>query len=162
MKNQIEKLRQAALTDINEANDLASLEATELKYFGRKEGQLTLILKQLKDLSETDKKEVGQLANKIKNELETEIATQKKTLSKKQINESLARDVIDTSLPGIKPCAGSLNPNTFVQNELEDIFRSLGFMILDGPELESDYFNFEALNIPEHHPARDIDRKSVV
>lgn len=156
MKTQIEKLRMEALSELEKVDALTALEEVELKYFGRKEGQLNLILKQLKDLSSEEKKEVGQFANDVKQELETVIEQKRAGLERKKIEENLAKEFIDVTLPGKKNERGSLNPNSIVQYELEDIFKSLGFMILDGPELESDYYNFEALNIPENHPARDM------
>ncbi|NQT50283.1 phenylalanine--tRNA ligase subunit alpha [Candidatus Kuenenbacteria bacterium] len=156
MKEKLEQLKDKAISAIKEADSLGLLEKVELQYFGRKGGILNSILKALKDLSGEDKKEIGQLANKIKFDLLNLIEEKRKELSSKKIDQALEKDDIDITMPGKKKELGSLNPNTIVQNELEDIFRSLGFMILDGPELESDYYNFEALNIPEHHPARDM------
>jgi phenylalanyl-tRNA synthetase alpha chain len=155
MKTDIEKLRAEAVLDLEKVVSLESLEEIELKYFSRKDGLLNGILKQLKDLSPVEKKESGQLANKVKQELESIIEKKKFELERKKVEESLAKDFIDVTLPGIRSEKGSLNPMSIVQHELEDVFKSLGFMILDGPELESDCYNFESLNIPEHHPARD-------
>ena len=155
MKTDIEKLRAEAVLDLEKVESLESLEEIELKYFSRKDGLLNGILKQLKDLSPAEKKESGQLANKVKQELEEIIEKKKFELERKKVEESLAKDFIDVTLPGIRSEQGSLNPMSIIQNELEDVFKSLGFMILDGPELESDCYNFESLNIPEHHPARD-------
>ena len=156
MKNNLLQLRETARQEILATKNLAELENVELKYFGRKDGLLNTLLKSLKDLSPEEKKEIGQLANQVKVELEEALATQKTVLEKQEVASTLETDRIDVTLPSIAPVKGSLNPTTLVQNELEDIFKSLGFMVLDGPELESDYYNFEALNIPEHHPARDM------
>ena len=155
MKTDIEKLRAEAVLDLEKVESLESLEEIELKYFSRKDGLLNGILKQLKDLSPAEKKGSGELANKVKQELEEIIEKKKFELERKKVEESLAKDFIDVTLPGIRSEQGSLNPMSIIQNELEDVFKSLGFMILDGPELESDCYNFESLNIPEHHPARD-------
>jgi phenylalanyl-tRNA synthetase alpha chain len=156
MKKQLLQLREDGRLEISKCENLETLENIQIKYFGRKEGLLTVLLKSLKDLSPEDKKEVGQLANQIKIELEEAIAAQQVILKKQEVAEALESDSIDLTLPAIAPKNGSLNPTSIVQYELEDIFKSLGFMVLDGPELESDYYNFEALNIPEHHPARDM------
>ncbi|KKR07515.1 MAG: Phenylalanine-tRNA ligase alpha subunit [Parcubacteria group bacterium GW2011_GWC2_39_14] len=156
MKNNLLQLRETARQEISATKNLTELENIQIKYFGRKDGVLNVLLKSLKDLSPEAKKEVGQLANQVKVELEESLAKQKTILEKEDIASTLEQDRIDVTLPAIAPKKGSLNPTTLVQNELEDIFKSLGFMVLDGPELESDYYNFEALNIPEHHPARDM------
>ena len=156
MKNDLEKLQQQAKDKISKVKDLKQLEKVELEYFSRKDGELNKILKSLKDLSAAEKKKFGPLANQVKTELQELIAQQRQVLSGQKIDKQLETDFLDTSLPGKKTTQGSLNPNSIVQYELEDIFRSLGFMILDGPEVESDYYNFEALNIPANHPARDM------
>lgn len=156
MKKELEKLRKDALGAIKKFKFLDELEKFELEYFGRKEGKLNNILKSLKELSVEVKKEIGQLANDVKIELQKAIEEKKNELQESEINDEIETDKIDVTLPGVKPSFGSLHPNTIVQNELEDLFKSLGFMVLDGPELESDYYNFEALNIPAFHPARDM------
>jgi phenylalanyl-tRNA synthetase alpha chain len=134
---------------------VADLEAVDNQYFGRKDGELNNVLKGLKDLSIEEKKEIGALANQIKEDLTGIIATKKSNLERAAINEKLASEWLDVTLP-TKNDRGHLHPSAQVQYELEDIFKSMGFMIGDGPELESDYYNFEALNIPPHHPARDM------
>ncbi len=124
----------------------------EKKYLGRK-GELAKIMKNLKELATEEKKEIGLLANNVKNELESFFSEQKKTWSDDNVDES---SEVDLTLPGEKTQQGHLHPITKVQQELEDIFISLGFIVEDGPELESEYYNFDALNIPFYHPARDI------
>ena len=156
MKKELEKLHQEALNAIKKLKKSAELEEFELEYFGRKGGKLTHVLKSLKELSDEAKKEIGQLANDIKVELQKVIDEKKGELKEIEIKSEIENEKMDLTLPGEKTLFGSLHPNTIVQNELEDLFRSLGFMILDGPELESDYYNFEALNIPPFHPARDM------
>jgi phenylalanyl-tRNA synthetase alpha chain len=106
----------------------------------------------IKDLSDEARKEAGALANNLKAELQEHFNDVKKTLDNSKDNSSEA----DVTLPGKKTTVGHLHPLTLVQNEIEDLFTSMGFMVLDGPELESDYYNFEALNVPPHHPARDM------
>jgi phenylalanyl-tRNA synthetase alpha chain len=156
MKKELEKLRKDALPVIKKFKTLAELDAFEIEYFGRKDGKLNNILKSLKDLAAEEKKEFGQLANDIKVELQTLLTEKKIELQESETNIEMESEKMDLTLPGEKPTLGSLHPNTIVQNELEDLFRSLGFMILDGPEIESGYYNFEALNVPPFHPARDM------
>jgi len=156
MKKELEKMRREALTAIKKIKFLDELEKFEFEYFGRKEGKLNNILKSLKELSVEIKKEIGQLANDVKIELQKAIEEKKNELQEGEINGEIETDKIDVTLPGVKASIGSLHPNTIAQNELEDLFKSLGFMVLDGPELESDYYNFEALNVPPFHPARDM------
>ena len=150
MKEKIEKLKEEILDGLVKVKGEKVLRDLEIKYLGRK-GELTKILRSLKDLSGKEKKEVGQMANEIKKEIEDKFAEMKKAFSGKE-----KKGQTDITLPGEKIERGHLNPITIVQNELEDLFTSMGFMVLDGPELESDFYNFEAVNIPKNHPARDM------
>jgi len=155
MKDELGKLHKEAEQMIRAAEDLASLEKIEVEFLGRKDGKLNNILKGLKDLSPEEKKAIGQSANELKEKLVSELAEKRRELEQKKIAQEIETDKIDLSLP-VSPKLGSIHPSAQIQYELEDIFSSMGFIILDGPELESDYYNFEALNIPEHHPARDM------
>jgi len=151
MKNKLQEIREEFLKQLAEVKDPNYLHELELKYLSRK-GQLSELMGGLKDLSNDVKREVGELANNIKKELQEKFNEASLNLSSFN-NKSVE---IDVTLPGEKLAQGHLNPITLVQNELEDIFSSLGFMILDGPELESDYYNFTALNVAPNHPARDM------
>jgi phenylalanyl-tRNA synthetase alpha chain len=151
MKNKLQQIREDFLKQLAEVKDPNFLHELELKYLSRK-GELSELMGGLKDLSVDLKKEVGELANSIKKELQEKFNEVSKSLN----NFSGKNNVVDVTLPGKKLEQGHLNPITLVQNELEDIFSSLGFMILDGPELESDYYNFTALNVAPNHPARDM------
>jgi len=124
----------------------------EIKILGRK-GELSKILRGIKDLGQEKRKEFGKFANNIKQEI-TEEFQNVKTMLNFQKNEK--KNFFDITLQGDYVNKGSLNPITLVQNDLENLFSTLGFMIVDGPELESDYFCFETMNIPKHHPARDM------
>jgi len=155
MKDELGKLHKEAEQMIRAAEDLASLEKIEVEFLGRKDGKLNNILKGLKDLSPEEKKAIGQSANELKEKLVSELAEKRRELEQKKIAQEIETDKIDLSLP-VSPKLGSIHPSAQIQYELEDIFSYMGFIILDGPELESDYYNFEALNIPEHHPARDM------
>ena len=151
MQEKLEQLKKEVLDKLSEVKDSGILRDLEIKYLGRK-GVLTKHLRGIAALSSEDKKVIGKLANKIKEDLTAEF----KRLRNKFDYSSANSDFIDVTLPGKRIKRGYLHPLTIVQNELEDLFSSMGFMILDGPELESEYYNFEALNIPKHHPARDI------
>ena len=156
MQKELEKLRREAIEALEKIKDLKGLESFEVEYLGRKEGRLNSILKSLKDLSPEERGVIGKMANDIKTEVFSVMDKLREEFEKAEVEKNIQNDIIDTSLPGKKIKSGSLNPTTLIQYELEDIFRSMGFKVLDGPEVESDYYNFEALNIPEHHPARDM------
>ncbi len=152
MKEKLEKLKQEILNNLNKAKSLDVFRELEIKYLGRK-GELTKILKGIASLSVEEKKTLGKLANEVKMELQAKFRQAKEAVE----GGASGKEFVDATLPaGEKIKKGRLHPITQVQNELEDLFVSMGFMVLDGPELESDYYNFEALNIPAHHPARDM------
>jgi len=152
MKNKLSKLKQSALLELAEIKTLDAFNILEIKYLGRK-GELSQILRKISDLkSIEEKKEIGQLSNTIKKELQNNFQNKKENLEKSN-SKSCS---IDVTLPGQKLKKGHLHPITLLQNELNNIFASLGFMTIKGPELESDYYNFEALNFKENHPARDM------
>jgi len=150
MKEKINNIRQEAEQKIQQVQDEDGLKQVEIDYLGRK-GKLTSLLRELKNLGEEKRKEVGKMANQVKEDLSGLIEKKRQEVSSKK-----DQDFTDVTLLGKKIKRGHLNPLTIIQNELEDLFASMGFMILDGPELESDYYNFEALNIPKYHPARDM------
>jgi len=151
MKNKLQKLRDEFLHQLAEAKDEMRLRELELRFFSRK-GELSSLLRGLKDLSADSRQAVGALANSLKDELQEKFQEALRSFGAPRA----ASGTTDVTLPGRPLPQGHLHPITLVQNELEDLFASLGFMILDGPELESDYFNFTALNIPPAHPARDM------
>lgn len=151
MKTKLEQLKDDFLKQLQAATDPEKLREFELKFLSRK-GELATLMSSIKDLGDETRKEVGALANGIKNELQEHFYNVKKVIDAKK-SES---EEIDVTLPGKKIESGHLSPLTLIQNEIEDLFTSMGFMVLDGPELESDYYNFEALNVPPHHPARDM------
>src|SRR3990167_1625655 len=150
MKNKLQQFKQDILRQLGEVVDISLLQELEKKYLGRK-GELTLLLKDIGNLPAEEKKAVGKLANGIRAEIQAKLAAVKQRLGVSQADK-----FFDATLPGEKIEVGHLHPLTQVQRELEKIFTSMGFMVLDGPELESDYYNFEALNIPADHPARDM------
>ena len=156
MKSQLEKIKTEFQKGLAEIKDVLRLEEWENRFFSRRSGELTEVMKNLKDLSVEAKKEFGKLANEIKKEMEAMLNNKKSELSKKSMDKIAVEEAIDVTQPKLpKKVKGHLHPMTLVSNELEDLFVSMGFMVLDGPELESDYYNFNVVNIPESHPARD-------
>ena len=154
MLDQLNKLKEQAIKELKKSQILEELKKIETKYLGRK-GELTKILRQVKDLAIEQKPMVGKLANEVKKELKQLVASLEFELKQRKSNEK-EDQFIDVTLPGEKITLGHLHPQTIIQRQLEDVFLSMGFMVLEGPELESEYYNFEALNIPASHPARDI------
>lgn len=154
MKVQLEELRAAALEAIAKAKTDEELVEIEKSYTGKK-GELTALLKGLKDLSDDEKRVVGPLANQMKDEIQIAVGKRSEEL-KKEAFDALAGAFFDTSLPGNKPQVGRLHPITKFIQEIEDTFLALNFDIAEGPEVEDDYHNFTALNVPEDHPARDM------
>jgi phenylalanyl-tRNA synthetase alpha chain len=151
MQEKLIKLKEVMLSALAQVSQLSELESFDYKYLGRK-GELSEFLKTVAGLSLEEKKTVGKLANDIKKEFEAMLEERRNDL----LGRGEAASPLDVSLPGARVGGGHLHPMTLVQTELEDLFSSLGFAVLDGPELESDFYNFEALNIPAHHPARDM------
>jgi len=156
MKSQLAKIKKEFKKAVGEVNDTLKLNEVYQRFFSRKSGEMTDIMKNLKSLSKDAQKEFGKLANEVKKELEDVYGKKKDELQSKAWDKIAQEEKIDVTQPKLpKKRKGHLHPMTIVHNDLEDIFTSMGFMVLDGPELESDYYNFEALNIPETHPARD-------
>lgn len=155
MKDSINSIKQQALEQINNVSNKDELNQLRVQYLGKK-GELTSILKTLGSYSPEERSEIGKLANISKQELESSIELKNKQLDKAVFDNIKDTEWIDISQPGAKVKSGNLHPITQIQYELEDIFKSMGFSIFEGPELEDDYHNFEALNIPKDHPARDM------
>lgn len=157
MQSRLEKLKIDALLEIKAAKDKIHLEELENKFLGRKSGELTNLLKGLRDLEGDTRKTVGQMANEVKTIIEAEFVKKEQELTAVAWAKDLEKEKVDTTQPALPIVEGGhLHPITLVQSELEDLFTSMGFKVLDGPELESDYYNFEAVNIPKSHPARDM------
>lgn len=157
MNEKIQKIKQEFLQGLKEVKDVLQLEELEQRFFSRRSGEMTEIMKNLKDLSVEAKKEFGKLANEVKSELEDLYQKKKDELNNQSVDKIAETEWIDVTQPKLPVREkGHLHPNTIIQNDLEDFFTSMGFVILDGPELESDYYNFTAVNIPANHPARDM------
>ncbi|HME08914.1 MAG TPA: phenylalanine--tRNA ligase subunit alpha [Bryobacteraceae bacterium] len=131
------------------------LETVRVDVLGRK-GSLTQFSKELGKLPPAEKAEAGKALNAAKNELEAAFECRQQAFAQQALNQKLAAEWVDLTLPAPGPRLGSLHPVTQIQNEIEDLFTSMGFAVLDGPEVETEYYNFDALNIPAAHPARDM------
>ena len=149
----IGELKERALGELAGAGDAKEIEAWRIRYLGKK-SRLNDVLRGLPNLPLDEKKEVGAAANRLKMDLEKSLSQKEQALSQKQI-DSVGEEHLDVSLPGSSLPLGRLHPVTQVIDEMSQIFVSMGFQVLEGPEVEWDYYNFEALNIPKEHPARD-------
>ncbi|MBY0356994.1 MAG: phenylalanine--tRNA ligase subunit alpha [Candidatus Obscuribacterales bacterium] len=154
MKQRLQAIEKEALDAINSGDSSTALEAVRLKYFGQK-SELKSVLAELKSLSPEDKKIIGQLANIVQQNLSTALKERQDTIHKLELNVRLSCESIDVTLPGSGRPLGHIHPLTQISQEIIDVFRGMGFSVVDGPEIETDYYNFEALNTPEDHPARD-------
>lgn len=146
-------IRENALQAIEQATDLKALEALRVKYLG-KSGDITQLLKTLGHLPTAERPNVGQRVNEARDLLTQAILDRKKQLASHQIDEALKTQVLDVTLPGRGVRPGNLHPITQTLLRIEEWFKALGFHLESGPEIENDYYNFEALNMPAHHPAR--------
>ncbi|MCR6513265.1 MAG: phenylalanine--tRNA ligase subunit alpha [Clostridium sp.] len=153
MQEKIAKLREEALKKIEEVKTSGKLEEIRVNYLGKK-GELTTILRGMKDLSNEERPLVGKLVNEVKSEVELRIEEIKSSIKEREKSEKLQSEVIDITLPGKKNRVGKRHPLDLTLESMKDIFVSMGFTIEEGPEIELDRYNFEALNIPKDHPAR--------
>ncbi|GAB2950034.1 MULTISPECIES: phenylalanine--tRNA ligase subunit alpha [Aquaspirillum] len=149
----IDTLLAAALAALNEVQDVVTLEQVKARYLG-KSGEITELLKQLGKLPPEEKKQAGQAINAAKQQVEAAIAARREALAEAQLAAQLAAEALDVTLPGRGLRQGGLHPVTLTLERITSLFRSLGFEVADGPEIETDFHNFQALNIPENHPAR--------
>ena len=154
MKAELEAIAKQALEELKGAQDLKVLDAVRVKYLGKK-GELTAILKQMGKLSAEERPVIGQLANQDRADIEQMLEQTKTDLEAKALDIRLAGETLDVTLPGQKKPLGKKHPLTIVLDELKEIVVGMGFEIATGPEVELDYYNFEALNIPKDHPSRD-------
>ena len=154
MKEQLEKIREEALKQIAASEALEKLNDIRVAYLGKK-GQLTNLLKGMKDVAPEDRPKVGQMVNDVRAQLESKLEEARAALAKKAREEQLKKEVIDVTLPAKKNKVGHSHPNTIAREEVERIFIGMGYEVIEGPEVEYDEYNFEKLNIPKGHPARD-------
>ena len=154
MKEKLEKIKAEALARIESADALEKLNDIRVAYLGKK-GELTSVLKSMKDVAAEDRPRVGQMVNEAREQIEAKLEETKKELAKRAREEQMKREVIDVTLPAKKANTGHSHPNTIALEEVERIFVGMGYEVVEGPEVEYDAYNFEKLNIPKGHPARD-------
>ena len=155
MKEEIENLKKQALEELTNSKSSKELNDLRVKYLGRK-GELTGLLRGMGSLSPEERPKMGALVNSAKQEIENEIQEKEKELAEKELQEKLEKEEIDITLPSQKIKRGSKHPLNRVIEEVEDLFVSMGYDVVSGPELETDEYCFERLNLPKGHPARDM------
>jgi phenylalanyl-tRNA synthetase alpha chain len=153
VSQELDSLLENAVQAINQTNDLASLDAIRVAYLGKK-GEITAKLKNLGQIPADQRPAAGQAINRIKLEIQNLLDQQKTAINARLIDDRLSSETVDISLPGRGEQLGGLHPVTLTMNRIQKMFGKLGFDVVEGPEVEDDFHNFEALNIPEHHPAR--------
>lgn len=154
MKEQLSAIKAAAEARLKEAADLAELEQLRIKFLGKK-GELTAAMKEMGKLSKEERPAMGKLANEVRSFVENALSEKAEALKKEAAAAKLKEETLDVTVPGKRPAYGKKHPLTTVLDDLKDVFIGMGFSIAEGPEVELDYYNFEALNIPKDHPARD-------
>jgi len=154
MKEKLQKIKEEAIKSIEQSEDLSKLNDVRVAILGKK-GELTAVLKSMKDILPKDRPAFGQLVNEVRSEIETKLEDAKVALEAKELELRLQHEVIDVTLPAKKNKVGHGHPNTIALEEVERIFIGMGYEVVEGPEVELDYYNFEALNIPANHPAKD-------
>ena len=154
MKSALEAIRARALERLQNAEDLTALEEARVQLLGKK-GELTAILKTMGQLSPEERPVMGQMANEVRAAIEEKLAARGAALKAAMAEQKLKMETIDVTLPGKPVREGHRHPLNLVLDEIKEIFLGMGFDVVSGPEVELDYYNFEALNLPPDHPARD-------
>ena len=154
MKEKLKQIHQAALESLAEVKEAKALDEMKVSRRGKK-GELTGILKGMKDLSPEERPVIGELANQVRKDIEEKIEEMKKRLAAEELEKRLEKERIDVTMPGKQCACGHKHPMTNVIDEICQIFMGMGYSVVEGPEVEKDYYNFEALNIPANHPAKD-------
>jgi phenylalanyl-tRNA synthetase alpha chain len=155
MLQQLKDLRTQALEELSGVDNPRELESWRVRHLGKK-SSLTKVLRSLATLALEERRQMGAQANEIKRALESSLEEKKKLLQQALMTSSLESQRLDVTLPGRPLPTGRLHPTTQILNEICDVFQNMGFQVIEGPDVEWDYYNFEALNIPQHHPARDM------
>lgn len=154
MESQIKEIKEKALKEINNIKDSKTLEDFRIQFLGKK-GELTSLLKMLGTLSAEERPVIGAKVNELRDEIENTIKDASLNIKRRELDEKFSSEKIDITLKGRVPQIGGRHPLRVIMDQIEDIFLGLGFSIAEGPEIESEYYNFDALNIPVTHPARD-------
>ncbi|SDF23742.1 phenylalanine--tRNA ligase subunit alpha [Sporolituus thermophilus] len=155
MEEKLQTLKNTAVDELSRVADMETLNELRVKYLGKK-GSLTAVLRGMGSLSPEMRPRIGQIVNEIREELERIIASKTEELKQAELMRRLAAEKIDVTLPGRRPPSGHLHPITLTLNRIKETFMRMGFKVAEGPEIENDYYNFEALNLPQDHPARDM------
>ena len=155
MQKQLNQIETEALESLENVENLADLESLRVKYFGRK-GAFTALMRGMGKLSEEERPIIGKLANTVRTRLTEAFDRLSETLTQQERQQKLALEKIDITLPGRRPKIGKKHPVTQSLERIQEIFRGMGFQIAEGPEIEHEYYNFDALNTPQDHPARDL------
>ncbi len=155
MKEKLQSLFTKAKEEIDKLTNLSELQELKVRLLGKK-GELTEILRGMGKLASDERPVIGQISNEIREKLESFLQQKSALLEEKELEMKLKAERIDVTLPGVKKNIGSIHPMNKIVREIEDIFLGMGFEIAEGPEVERDYYNFEALNLPKEHPARDM------
>jgi phenylalanyl-tRNA synthetase alpha chain len=155
MKERLQELKEEALGKVESAQNLKEVNDVRVAYLGKK-GPITEVLRGMGKLSAEERPIIGSLANEVREEIASQIAAKQARLEEEEVERQLASETIDVTLPGRPVKTGNHHPLTAVIEEMEDLFLGMGYSIAEGPEVEKDYYNFEALNLPKGHPARDM------
>ncbi|RKD27293.1 phenylalanyl-tRNA synthetase, alpha subunit [Caminicella sporogenes DSM 14501] len=155
MKEQLQQILENSKREISSVNTMEELEQIRIKYLGKK-GKLTLVLREMGKLSKEERPVIGKLANEVRQEIERELEFNKNVIKEKEKKAKLENEVIDVTMPGKINKVGHKHPLTLVLDEIQNIFIGMGFKIAEGPEIETVYHNFDALNAPKDHPSRDL------
>ena len=155
MEQELQRIKEVALTAIKAATDQQTLQDVRVKYLGKK-GEVTALLKGLGKLSPEERPKMGAFVNAVRETLEAELDKIKSSMETAAMNARLEEEKIDITLPGRAPKTGHIHPLTTVNEMIEDFFMKMGYTVEEGPEVEQDYYNFECLNLPKDHPARDM------
>ncbi len=155
MREKLEALKNEAIQLADQADSLQDLQGVKVKYLGKK-GPITEVLRGMGKLSAEERPVIGQLANEVRAEIQEHLEKKQANLEQQALEQRLASETVDITLPGHSPKTGNHHPLTATIEEIEDLFIGLGFSVAEGPEVEKDYYNFEALNLPKNHPARDM------
>lgn len=155
MQDKLIDIKNEALAQIMSANDSSTLENIRVDYLGKSKGKITLIMKKIPQMNDLERASVGKLANEVKKVLEDALASQDEVLRGKK-SDKANENIIDVSLLGSEITFGRLHPTTIVFRKMNEIFKSMGFSVAEGPEIETDEYNYNRLNLPLDHPARDL------
>ncbi len=155
MEEQLKQIREDCLAALSDASDMKALDAVRVKYLGKK-GELTAALKGMGKLSKEERPVIGKLANEVREEIESGLSKRKEALEVEGMMASIEAEKLDVSLPGCRPEEGTVHPLNIIIKDLEDIFLGMGFSIAEGPEIEFVRYNFDYLNMPQEHSARDL------